>query len=163
MTKELVEKLKPVIKHARESFIRETAALTNGRRQYTGDIDQAIADDVVAALSSTDGDDGDWRVKALAYADTIAELTNRISSLNAENADLKHDLDRYMKIANIECNEAEQAKARLSEMRDLPRLIELQRTAAPDCLREEGWNAGLERAAAMVAEVVSLSEGGVSR
>jgi DNA repair ATPase RecN len=131
-------------------------------------------DDAIAALSSTDGDDGlveRLREEASCWSDAdegspssvIHEAANRISSLNAENADLKHDLDRYMKIANIECNEAEQAKARLSEMRDLPRLIELQRTAAPDCLREEGWNAGLERAAAMVAEVVSLSEGGVSR
>jgi hypothetical protein len=34
----------------------------------------------------------------------------------AEIADLKHDLDRYMKIANIECNEAEDAKATIERL-----------------------------------------------
>lgn len=43
----------------------------------------------------------------------------------------------------------------------LPRLIELQRTAAPDCEREEGWNAALDKAAAMVSTALSRNVGDV--
>jgi hypothetical protein len=43
-----------------------------------------------------------------------------------------------------------EAADRISTLEDLPRLVELQRTAAPDCEREEGWNAALDRAAEMV-------------
>lgn len=40
-----------------------------------------------------------------------------IERLEAEIADLKHDLERQMTIANIECNEAEEAKAEIVKLR----------------------------------------------
>ena len=54
-------------------------------------------------------------------------------------------------------------KAKLEErvrvLEDLPRLIELQRTAAPEHDRDDGWNAGLERAAAMVVAALNNKSG----
>ena len=35
---------------------------------------------------------------------------------------------------------------KVRRLEDLPRLLELQRTAAPDCDHDDGWNAGLNRA-----------------
>ena len=58
-TSELVDRLKPIIKNARISFIRETDPRADGRRQYTADIDQAIADDVVEAINAWNTSDGD--------------------------------------------------------------------------------------------------------
>ena len=50
----------------------------------------------------------------------ILQAAERIQQQRAEIADLKHDLDRYMKIANIEYNEAEDAKAAIASLQAVP-------------------------------------------
>jgi hypothetical protein len=54
-----------------------------------------------------------WQEKDLFYmqADYVIAL---IEPVMEENEGLKHDLDRYMKIANAECNEAERFKNALN-------------------------------------------------
>ena len=51
--------------------------------------------------------------------------------------------------------QCEETQEQVEQLRDLPRLIELQRTAAPDCRAEDSWNRGLERAAEMVRDALA--------
>lgn len=50
-------------------------------------------------------------------ATTLQSLSERIALLEGENADLVHDLERQMTIANIECNEAEELRRILRDIR----------------------------------------------
>lgn len=62
------------------------------------------------------------------------------AELVEENEGLKHDLDRYMKIANIECNRAEELQQRLAEVADADALTNAiwSKLNTIDTAREEG-------------------------
>jgi hypothetical protein len=59
---------------------------------------------------------GEENVDSSLAGNLALEAADLIQQQQAEIADLKHDLDRYMKIANIECNEAEDAKATIERL-----------------------------------------------
>lgn len=71
--------------------------------------------DEMAARAQYEWDRAEWaEAEARDMADRLEAAQSRVRELEAEVDALRHDLERQMTIANVECNRAETAEARLS-------------------------------------------------
>lgn len=80
-----------------------------------------MSDDLVRRLKRAEGIGACLSGDARHVKNLCSEAASAIEAKDAENAALKHDLERYMTIANTECERAEQAERALAEAVDVLR------------------------------------------